>query len=440
VRLGLVALVVIGDPDRMIRRLLDRELPNWAIPTLYALSAIATALFLPRIEGRLLPSFESSIGLASATAIYTLIGSGMLGLTGIVFSLVFVMVQFSALAYSPRLVLWIARDRIIWHSLGTFIATFLYSVGGLAWLDRNRSGKVPFLSSWLVIALLFASVAMFIALVSRIAVLQINGMLSFTGDHGRKVIEKMYPPLDAPIATVDSEQLHSIPVAQVLLHRGRPRAIQALDAPLLVRLASEADSMVEVASSVGDTVVEGTMLLRVRGGQGRIQEHALRRSFKMGRERTFEQDPKYAIRLLVDIAIKALSPAINDPTTAVQALDQIEDLLRRLGHRRLEVGAWRDANDVLRLVLPGPTWEDFLILAFDEIRLYGAKSVQVMRRMKALASDLISALPEERRPPVYHYQERLDATIARSFDDAEEKQEASIEDRQGLGVARKGCR
>jgi uncharacterized membrane protein len=424
----------------MIRGILRRELPNWAIPTLYALCAIITAFVLPRVEDRLLPQFESGLGRASATAIYTLIGSGMLGLTGIVFSFVFVMVQFSALAYSPRLVLWIARDRIIWHSLGTFIATFLYSIAGLAWLDRNRSGRVPFLSSWLVIALLCASVTMFIALVSRITLLQINGMLSFTGDHGRRVIEKMYPPLDTPIATVRSDQIHGIPVTQILLHKGRPRAIQALDAASLVRLACDADGMVEVASSVGDTVVEGTVLLRVHAGRKRIEEHALRRSFQMGHERTFEQDPKYAIRLLVDIAIKALSPAINDPTTAVQALDQIEDLLRRLGRRRLEVGAWRDVNDVLRLVLPGPTWEDFLILAFDEIRLCGAKSLQVMRRMKALATDLISALPEERRPPLYHYQERLDTTIARSFEDPEEKQEASIEDRQGLGVARKGYR
>jgi uncharacterized membrane protein len=85
-----------------------------------------------------------------------------------------------------------------------------------------------------------------------------------------------------------------------------------------------------------------------------------------------------------------------------------------------------------------PSWEDFTILAFDEIRLYGAKSVQVMRRMKALASDLIAALPKERHAPLLHYQERLDATIARSFEDAEEKREASIEDRQGLGLSRRG--
>jgi uncharacterized membrane protein len=157
----------------------------------------------------------------------------------------------------------------------------------------------------------------------------------------------------------------------------------------------------------------------------------------MGEERTFEQDPKYAIRLLVDIAIKALSPAINDPTTAVQALDQIEDLLLRLGRRRLEIGEFRDRDGQLRLVVPSPTWEDFLRLAFDEIRYCGARSVQVMRRMKALVNDLSSRLPENRRAALRHWEERLQSTIARSFEDTEEKQEASVEDRQGLGVPRK---
>jgi uncharacterized membrane protein len=157
----------------------------------------------------------------------------------------------------------------------------------------------------------------------------------------------------------------------------------------------------------------------------------------MGQGRTFEQDPKYAIRLLVDIAIKALSPAINDPTTAVQALDQIEDLMVRLGRRQLQIGTARDAGGALRLVIPGPTWEDFLLLAFDEVCVCGATSVQIMRRMRALISDLISALPNERHPALRHCQQRLNSTIARSFEDAEKKLEASIEDRQGLGVPRR---
>ena len=189
-------------------------------------------------------------------------------------------------------------------------------------------------------------------------------------------------------------------------------------------------------TTVGDTVVDLTPLLRVFGARQPIDEEMLESAIEMGEERTFDQDPKYAIRLLVDIAIKALSPAINDPTTAVQALDQIEDLLLRLGRRRLEISEYRDKHGNLRLIAPCPTWEDFLRLAFDEIRYCGSHSVQVMRRMKALVKDLSLRLSEDRRPALQHWEERLQTTIARSFDDAEEKLEASVEDRQGLGVPR----
>src|SRR4029077_4464554 len=108
-----------------------------------------------------------------------------------------------------------------------------------------------------------------------------------------------------------------------------------------------------------------------------LAQQALMRAVHLTTIRTFEQDPKYAIRLLVDIAIRALSPAINDPTTAVQALDQIEDLLRRLGRRQLDAGYARDATGSIRVIFPVPTWQDYLALSFDEIRQFGATSVQV---------------------------------------------------------------
>ena len=136
-------------------------------------------------------------------------------------------------------------------------------------------------------------------------------------------------------------------------------------------------------------------ILRVYGHSSQLPEETLRDAIQLGSERTFEQDPKYAIRLLVDIAIKALSPAINDPTTAVQALDEIEDLLIRLGRRRLEIGAFRDRQGELRVSASFPTWEDFLVLAFDEIRFYGSTSIQVMRRMRALLSELLLIMPED---------------------------------------------
>src|SRR5262249_9488918 len=154
----------------------------------------------------------------------------------------------------------------------------------------------------------------------------------------------------------------------------------------------------------------------------------------LGHERTFEQDPKYAIRLLVDIAIRALSPAINDPTTAVQALDQIGDLLIRLGRRRLDIGSFADEQGVLRLVVRFPRWEDFLRLSFDEICSNGAGSIQVMRRMKALLADLTVAVADDRRPALRAWQERLSRAIAGAFPDRDEQRDASVADRQGLGA------
>ena len=413
------------------------ELPNWAIPVSYAVISVLTGLILPRIESNWLPEIESGLSPVAAVVIYSSVASGMMALTGVVFSLVFIMVQFSAIAYSPRLVPWIVRDRVLWHSLGIFIATFLYSLAAVAWVDRNRAAKVPFFSGWLAIFLLVASVGMLVALVERISLFQIRRMLTLTGDHGRLVIEKVYPSLETPMATAELEELRHFPLTHTVLHTGRPRAIQALDERALLTLSSAAGGIMEVVASAGDFVVEGALLVRVYGGAQSLDQQAVRKAFEMGEERTFEQDPKYAIRLLVDIAIKALSPAINDPTTAVQALDQVEDLLRRLGQRRLEIGAIRDSGGSLRLVVPYPAWEDFLILAFEEIRFCGATSVQVMRRMNALISDLVSALPQERHQPLLQYRQRLEATIAKSFENAEDRREASVEDRQGLGSPRR---
>ena len=121
---------------------------------------------------------------SAAMAIYSSIASGMIALTGIVFSLVFVMVQFSATAYSPRLVMWVAKDPFVAHTLGVFTATFLYAIAALAWLDRGGGATVPILSALVVILLLLASVAMFIGLIERVALLRVNKMLAFPRRRG----------------------------------------------------------------------------------------------------------------------------------------------------------------------------------------------------------------------------------------------------------------
>src|SRR5512136_1024243 len=120
--------------------------PVWVIPMIYAGITIVAGFTVPRLEHAYLASYNQNISVASAQAVLSSIASGMMALTGIVFSLAFVMVQFSATAYSPRLVLWLARDPVLYHSLGVFIATFFYAIAALAWIDRHGSGNVPLLS------------------------------------------------------------------------------------------------------------------------------------------------------------------------------------------------------------------------------------------------------------------------------------------------------
>ena len=408
----------------------------WLVPMVYAVTAILAGMVLPRLENLFFPNLKAELSIDAAIALYSSIASGMMALTGIVFSLTFLMVQFSATAYSPRLVMWIARDPVLSHALGVFSATFLYAIAALSWLDRSNSRKVLFISAWVVIALLLASVGMFIALIQRVGLLQINRMLLFTAQQGRKVIENLYgEPGPSSGKSPVFKNIKAIPT-QVLLHRGWPQSLQAIDLKALVQLARQNDARIEVVVAVGDTVLEGMPLLHLFGSHGRVPETQLRSALALGDERTFEQDPKYAMRLLVDIAIRALSPAINDPTTAVQALDQIGDLLARLGQRRLEIGEFQDDAGSVRVVAEFPSWNDFLHLGFEEILAYGAKSVQIMRRMKALVADLLAVLPAERHAALKYWRERLQTSIGRSFEDAEEKISASAEDRQGLGITR----
>jgi uncharacterized membrane protein len=213
-------------------------------------------------------------------------------------------------------------------------------------------------------------------------------------------------------------------------------AIARYDVPKLVRLAKQAEGVIVLPLAVGDTAMEGDAILTVHGGRHTLLLADLRQAIQLEHQRTFDQDPKYALRLLVDVAIKALSPAVNDPTTAVQALDEIEDLLRRIGTRSLEVGRITDEDGVLRLIFPAPTWEDFVSLAFDEIRFYGATSLQVMRRLRTALYDLNRIVFPSRQKTISHYIDHLDFTVKRSISDIEDQTTALQQDRQGLGLSR----
>jgi uncharacterized membrane protein len=411
----------------------------------YSAGALIGGFVVPRLENASFAPHFTGLAPASALALLSAVASGMMAFTAIVFSIAYITVQFNAIAYSPRLALWFSDNPRTFHALGLFIATFLYALSTIAWTDRETDGGVPLLSTMIVLVLLIASTLQFSRLVRGLSEMQISNTLRWVGNQGRKVITEMFPHIEEPEVAAsphdDSENpavRPTHPPAQILQYAGDPRAIGSFDIGRLVGLAQRAGAIIESQCAVGDTILDDTALFHIYGAKAPISERALLAAVHLAPQRTFVQDPKYALRLLVDIAIKALSPAVNDPTTAVQVLDEIEDLLRRLGRRALNWGTVADSTGAVRLILPMPTWEDYLRLAFDEIRQYGGGSVQVVRRLRAAlagVADAVAIYPE-RAASVQHYLDQLDEVIGRSALDAQDRRVASEADRQGLGLSR----
>jgi uncharacterized membrane protein len=162
-------------------------------------------------------------------------------------------------------------------------------------------------------------------------------------------------------------------------------------------------------------------------------EDRLRSMVALGVERTIEQDPAFAVRIMVDIAIRALSPAVNDPTTAVQVLDHLEDLLRLLGQTDLSDQGIPLVEMESGLVVPIRRWDDYLTLSVTEIREYGARSIQVVRRLRAMLEELGESVLPERRGAVLDELVRLDAAVASKWGGTVDLDLAVLADRQGVG-------
>jgi uncharacterized membrane protein len=146
-----------------------------------------------------------------------------------------------------------------------------------------------------------------------------------------------------------------------------------------------------------------------------------------------EQDPTFAFRIVVDIAIRALSPAINDPTTAVLAIDQLHRMLRIVGMHHLRADQILDKSGQLRLIFRTPNWEDFVHLAFSEIRSCGSNNLQIVRRLRAMIENLLQSLPAHCQPALHQELDLLEREIERNFTFPEELALAKIPDTQGLG-------
>jgi uncharacterized membrane protein len=405
------------------------------------LASLLLGAIVPRLDDRGVPWLQSHMDEHPIVAFLAAVASGMMAFTGIVFSLLFVLLQFGITAYSPRLFAIVARPKTLGRAGGFFIGTFLYALMALRGVGALPGHATSSLTIWVAFAWLLGCVAMLVKLVESIAGLMQTNVLYLLGDTGQREIARMYRPLpDAPRAHASAAPscVPLAPASQTVIHQGPTRYLLGLDVPRLVSLAREADAVIRVPSSTGDPVVPRALLVSVHGGSSPIPARALLDALRLGRERTLDDDPKYALRLLVDIAVRALSPGLHEPTTAVVALDQIEGLLTTLGNSDLEVGEVRDAAGALRLVHDATTWEDYLDLALAEIARYGAGGVQVERRLAGLFAFLVEHVPLPRREPVERRATHWRETLLDRVPGAALRALAEQGDRQGLGHSQAG--
>ena len=407
----------------------------WIVPAVFVAVAIAMGVALPQLDERTTFRIGLTFGAGAAQSVLGALAGGMITFTGFVFSILLLAVQFGSSQFSPRMLRRFLRSPTTKISLGVFMATFVYALMVLRTIGlSNDPNFVPDISITIALWWLLASMVMFLLLITTTTQgLRVASVVRDVGNDGAKVIEQVYP--DAYIDAADPDAEPFGPVSSVVDFGGRAGILQSVDAGGLVRLARDADVVVELVPAIGDPIATDRLLFRIRG-EGSIDAERLRRSIAVGDERTMRQDPAFALRLLADVSSKALSPGINDPTTAVQAIDQIEILLRSLARRRLTPGVLRDDDGRIRLLYPARSWDDLLGLGLDEARNFGATSSQVTRRLRAVLDDLHTLVPPERRPAVEHQLDLLHAVVLRANDNLAEQLIALRADRQGLGTSR----
>ncbi|MBM4113381.1 MAG: DUF2254 domain-containing protein [Phycisphaerae bacterium] len=412
---------------------------TWVMPV----SALVIALALVRTTVRIDEIFQwrSSFDAASVQAMLVALASALLTFIVFVCSSLLVAVQLASAQLTPRIIGLVFRDFGTRFSLAVFCFTFAYCLG----LAVRLVDWVPFVSVQIAAFSCIFSVAIFFYLIDHLGrSLRPVGALARVARIGEQVISQVYPRRLSDAWTAQTPERDSAAVQQeldrlvdrasaVVVTGSRDGTIMAFDTKGLVALAVRHDCVIELANQAGDFVSCDEALFRIYGAKTPPAIEELRGMIAIGRERTYEQDPSYAFRIIVDMASKALSPAINDPTTAVLAMDQIHRLLRSVGVRRLDEGVTRDATGRIRFVYWTRDWADFVSLAVTEIRHFGSDSIQVMRRLRALLDDLIAALPTARTELLRKELASLSRSLDRKFADPEDRALADEGDLQGVG-------
>lgn len=362
-----------------------------------------------------------------ARTIVTTVSSAMMTFIGVVFSISLVAVQMASGQLTPRVVRIFVRSRISKLTLTVFLATFAFSLLVLTSYesesDPRRVTSVPLLQSMLTLAMVGLSLLLFIAYVSStLRLMQVGPVVDRITHESLRVVGRMPGGV--------REELSLGAETARIGYSGRAGVLREVNVARLVRVARRQEVVLRLIPRIGDFVVPGTPVLAVHGGA--LSQRMPRYTISVGVERTPQQDLAFGLRQLSDIALRALSPAVNDPTTAVQCLDRIVQLLTAMVHLPLGAVQHRDGAGAVRLVQDGPEWTELVDLAFEEIRWCATRSPQVSRRMLAGMNDVVALAPEDRKGALVRHRELLVKAVERTVPDVIAREFALFPDRQGI--------
>jgi uncharacterized membrane protein len=401
----------------------------WTVPLIAIPFALVATRILHWLDGRIEWSFLG-FSVSGAQTLLQAVSTATLSFMVFTFSSLLIAIQVASGTLTPRIIATtLLQNSVIRYTVGLFMFTWLLAIGVQNRIDQ-RVYELPLLVAGILGVLSFAAFFYLIDRASRL--LRPITVLSNVGTSGLAVIRSVYPQASQGPARAGAGRRLDAPVRSVA-HKGTSGSVLAINVDKLMREAETANGVIEFVPQVGDFVAVDEPLFNLFGGAAAVEDRVLRAAVAFGSERTMEQDPTFAFRIVIDIALKALSPAINDPTTAVLAIDQLHRLLRMVGTRHLRIDDISDEAGNLRLILRTPNWEDFVDLAFSEIRFYGGTNLQIVRRLRAMIENLMQTLPEHRHRELLHQLELLDRAVKKTFENPEELALAHVGDTQGLG-------
>lgn len=396
----------------------------WFVPGLMVAAALILADALVSAEGFLDPSIaRQHPRLFGADAngsreMLAAIASSMITVAGVTFSLTLVAITQASSQYTPRVLRNFMGDRANQLFLGYFVAVFAYA---LAVLRTIRGGDetqfVPSIAVLTGLALAIASVGVLIFFIHHIATsIQASTIISSIAAESMRAIDRLFPEQlgdaedSSDDATAPSLAWHAVPSAG-------SGYIQGVEADGLLAFAEQRALVVSMAKGVGEFVTEGDALVAVTGqvdAQTRARLNAL---FSLGHHRTTDQDSAFGVRQLVDIALKALSPGVNDVTTAVVCLDYLGTILTRMARRR--VPTWRRGVDgEVRVLSRGATFESLATDTFGEIRDAARDNVVIyLRLLHVIGTVADQTGARQRRQVLAEHLSRIEQVAGRCLSD-----------------------